>query len=64
VSCAQPDLTLTSGDPTTQTSSGTPAHSDGYNYTWKTDTGWSGCRELIVRLVDGTYHRAMFELKK
>ena len=61
VSCTEPDMTLTSGDPTNQTSSGTPAPSDNYNYTWQTDRSWSGCRELIVRLVDGSYHRALFK---
>jgi hypothetical protein len=63
VSCTQPDLTLTSGDATNETSSGTPGPSDNYNYTWQTDSSWSGCRELIVRLVDGSYHRAVFSFK-
>jgi len=63
VSCAQPDLTITSGDATNETSSGTPSPSDNYNYTWQTDSAWSGCRELIVRLVDGSYHRAVVSFK-
>ena len=47
-----------SGRPFTVTST-EPA--DAYNYVWKTDRGWRSCRELIVKLVDGTYHRAVFD---
>jgi hypothetical protein len=33
-----------------------------YIYNWKTQTTWGGsCRQLIVKLVDGTYHRANFQ---
>ncbi len=59
VSCTSPDQ-LTTGDPTTATSPGDNSPGDDYNYLWKTDTSWTGCRELIVKLVDGTYHRAVF----
>jgi hypothetical protein len=38
--------------------SGVPANE--YNYVWKTDSGWRGCRMLIVKVVDGSYHRALF----
>ncbi len=32
-----------------------------YLYVWKTDAAWAGtCRELNVRLADGTSHRASF----
>ncbi len=35
--------------------------SDQYHYTWKTDKGWkSTCRQLIVKLADGTQHLALF----
>lgn len=35
-----------------------------YNYVWKTDKAWTGtCRQLIVKLVDGTYHYANFKFK-
>ena len=35
-----------------------------YTYVWKTDKAWAGtCRQLIVRLVDGTEHRANFKFK-
>ena len=36
-----------------------------YTYTWKTDKGWAGsCRQLVVKLKDGTEHRAFFQLTK
>jgi len=39
-------------DPSTQT----------YSYIWKTDKAWAGtCRQLIVRLIDGTDHVALFQ---
>jgi hypothetical protein len=32
-----------------------------YSYVWQTTAAWAGtCRQLIVKLVDGTYHRANF----
>jgi hypothetical protein len=35
-----------------------------YSYTWKTDKSWAGqCRQLVVRLVDGTEHMANFKFK-
>jgi hypothetical protein len=52
--------TVTSGnsglqyDPTTNT----------YTYVWKTQKSWAGtCRQLIVRLTDGTEHVASFKFK-
>ncbi len=54
------EVTVTAGgsslsyDPTTDT----------YTYVWKTDKGWAGtCRQLVVKLVDGTYHYANFKFK-
>jgi predicted extracellular nuclease len=42
-------------DPTTDT----------YNYVWKTDKGWAGtCRQLVVKLDDGTFHYADFSFTK
>jgi hypothetical protein len=36
-----------------------------YIYVWKTDKAWAGsCRQLVVKLVDGTFHRANFKLTK
>jgi uncharacterized protein len=37
---------------------------DRYIYVWKTDKAWAGtCRQLIVKLVDGTSHSANFKFK-
>jgi hypothetical protein len=37
---------------------------DTYTYVWKTEKGWAGtCRQLVVKLTDGTYHRANFKFK-
>lgn len=42
------------------------AISDQYNYVWKTDKTWAGgsCRELKVKLKDGTSHNALFKFLK
>jgi hypothetical protein len=33
-----------------------------YTYVWKTDRAWTAtCRQLVVKLVDGTVHRANFQ---
>jgi hypothetical protein len=35
-----------------------------YTYVWKTNKAWSDtCRQLVVKLTDGTVHRANFEFK-
>jgi uncharacterized protein len=35
-----------------------------YNYVWKTDKSWAGtCRQLVVKLIDGTIHYANFKFK-
>jgi hypothetical protein len=60
VSCSSPSL-LTIGDPTSPAPSSSGSASDEYHYNWKTSKSWSGCRELIVRLVDGSYHQAVFD---
>lgn len=40
------------------------AASGQYIYTWKTDKAWAGtCRQLIIRLTDGTEHKANFQFK-
>ncbi len=40
------------------------AGSNQYNYVWKTDEAWAGtCRQLIVKLIDGTEHKANFKFK-
>lgn len=36
-----------------------------YIYVWKTDKAWANtCRQLVVKLNDGTYHRANFKFVK
>lgn len=35
-----------------------------YTYVWKTQKDWAGsCRKLVLKLKDGTFHRAIFEFK-
>jgi outer membrane protein assembly factor BamB len=41
------------------------ATADRYVYVWKTDKAWANtCRQLVVKLKDGTFHRANFKLTK
>jgi len=38
---------------------------DTYAYVWKTDRSWANsCRQLIVKLVDGSVHRANFQFTR
>ena len=40
------------------------AATDTYTYVWKTENSWAGtCRQLIVRLNDGSDHVAFFKFK-
>jgi N-acetylneuraminic acid mutarotase len=40
------------------------ASSDTYTYVWKTDKAWAGtCRQLLLKLNDGTTHVAHFQFK-
>ena len=59
VSCTSPGA-VTTGDPTSSVGDGSSSPGDSYNYVWKTDRSWHGCRTLIVKLADGTYHTAVF----
>ena len=34
-----------------------------YHYVWKTEKSWSGCRQLVLKLTDGTEHKANFEFR-
>lgn len=52
---------LTTGDATTAQRAliYTQARGGRYTYFWRTDPAWSAtCRQVVVKLVDGTYHRA------
>ena len=52
--------TVTAGSSSLSSSAG----NDQYNYVWKTDKLWAGtCRQLVVKLVDGTSHVANFQFK-
>jgi len=37
---------------------------DQYVYVWKTEKSWTGCRQLVVRLIDGMEYRANFNFTK
>ena len=40
------------------------AGSGQYTYVWKTDKSWTGtCRQLVLKLMDGTVHTAEFTFK-
>jgi hypothetical protein len=40
------------------------ATTDRYTYVWKTSKEWRGCRQLVVKLNDGSFHRANFKFTK
>jgi len=55
------EQTLTAGN----SSLSYDATNDQYVYVWKTDKAWAGtCRQLRVKLADGTLHAADFKLTK
>ncbi len=54
------ELTLTAGN----SSLSYYVSTDTYTYAWKTDKAWAlTCRELTVRLTDGSNHTALFQFK-
>ena len=54
------EQTVTAGGSSLQYNAGTQT----YIYVWKTNKAWAGtCRELLVRLDDGTDHTAVFQFK-
>jgi len=60
VSCTAP-AALTSGTPASAIIGSLPIRGDLFPYVWRTDKTWRGCQELIVKLVDGSYHQAVFD---
>ena len=41
------------------------AATDTYNYVWKTDKAWANtCRQLVIQLIDGAFHRANFKFTR
>jgi hypothetical protein len=59
--------TLTTGQATSAVKPGlgySPGGTGRYVYPWKTSNAWSGtCRQLVLKLDDGTYHRANFRFR-
>ena len=54
------ELTLTAGN----SSLSYDISTDTYTYAWKTDKAWARtCRELTVRLTDGSDHKSLFQFK-
>ena len=55
---------VTGTDPTSTPGNSTlsyDATTDTYTYPWKTEKSWAGtCRQLVVKLADGTFHHANF----
>ena len=55
---------VTGADPTSTPGKSTlsyDATTDTYTYPWRTDKNWAGtCRQLVVKLADGTFHHANF----
>jgi len=39
------------------------AGTDSYEHTWATSSKWSGCRQFVMKLKDGTVQRANFIFK-
>ena len=39
------------------------AGADRYTYLWQTDRSWSGCRQLVLKLTDGSKQRANFKFR-
>jgi hypothetical protein len=57
-------VALTAGAPTVGAAPALVYGGGRYTYAWKTDKSWAGtCRQLIVKLADGTYHWANFTFK-
>ena len=58
-------VALLTGTETTSTSGNSSVSydpvTDTYTYAWKTEKSWVGtCRQLVVKLADGTFHQANF----
>jgi hypothetical protein len=34
-----------------------------YQYVWKTDRSWTGYRQFVLQLTDGSVHTAYFQFK-
>jgi len=64
IPCNNPNVEVAGTVPTNPTGTGLTYDpgSDQYQYNWKTEKAWEGtCRQLVVKLKDGSFHRANFE---
>jgi hypothetical protein len=69
ISCGSADqpVNILDGDTVTAGESSLRYDADAgqYIYVWKTEKSWfDTCRQLVVKLIDGTYHRANFTFTK
>ncbi len=64
IPCGSTDLFAAIDETVTAGGSSLSYDADQYIYVWKTEKAWAGtCRQLVVKLIDGTYHRANFTFK-
>jgi len=67
IPCNNPNVEVAGTDPTSSPGGSGLTYepgSDQYHYNWKTEKGWEGtCRQLVVKLKDGSFHRANFDFK-
>jgi hypothetical protein len=65
IPCNNPNVEVAGTDPTSSPGGSGLTYdpgSDQYHYNWKTEKGWEGtCRQLVVKLKDGSFHRANFQ---
>jgi hypothetical protein len=64
IACNSNDPVVNVEETGTAGSSSLSYTTDQYNYVWKTENSWAGtCRQLVVKLNDGSEHRANFKFK-
>lgn len=64
ISCNSNDPAVDVDETVTAGSSSLSYGGGQYNYVWKTESSWVGtCRQLVVKLNDGSEHRANFKFK-
>lgn len=64
IACNSSDPTAEVSETVTAGGSSLTFGGDQYNYVWKTEGSWAGtCRQLVVKLNDGSEHRANFSFR-
>lgn len=64
LNCSSSDPGVDVAETTTAGGSSLSYGPDQYHYTWKTENSWAGtCRQLVIKLNDGSEHRANFKFK-